>query len=506
MKFYIFIFLIIKDGLKSLSNNSNVATNAATNAITTAVSLSENKNKKTNSTGGIKFSESKKTQNQQHKNSSYTSTASKEEDYSHSTSYEDSHSDYDSSLKKKKSPPLLSAASSRINFTSSKKVKSHSIITKEPKSTPSANLNDNAQQQTTLLPRPETLAVISHEVFNEKLVSSLSRQPSPVSQSKKIEETMPAPVPPPEPVPPSPPFVQAEEKAQNEVATKEATIPFIDEEFDELSYVLHRRQFGDKENKVPIKEETIFIKSSLRNSFMQKFATPLRRSFTRKTSLKSISKHDSSNNNTNINNLKFKLEIVSNEKRAQQIEASKINNDSTTTATVAAAAAAAPNAMNNQSITLLKSNIIPVPNSSSLTNSSSSQTPKISNNNPVLEKQASRQMSNPPPLPAPTQSFTNNVNNYKNKGKSENRARKALRTISFILGAFIFCFAPWHVVVIVNSFCTNCWQSTIYHHFYYSCYFLCYMNSPINPFMYALANQQFSKTFFRILKGDLRRL
>jgi len=350
--------------------------------------------------------------------------------------------------------------------------------------------------------------VISHEVFSEKLVSSLSRQPSPVSQSIKIEETIPPP--PPEPAPPSPPSVQAEEKTQNEVATKEATIPFIDEEFDELSYVLHRRQFGDKENKVPIKEETIFIKSSLRNSFMQKFATPLRRSFTRKASQKSISKNDSSNNNTNtntnINNLKFKLEIVSNEKRAQQIETSKINNESTTTT----APEAAPNAVNNQSITLLKSNIIPVPNSSSLANSSSSQTPKISNNNnntnnnPVLEKQASRQMSNPPP--PQTHSFTNNVNNYKNKGKSENRARKALRTISFILGAFIFCFAPWHVVVIVNSFCTNCWQSTIYHHFYYSCYFLCYMNSPINPFMYALANQQFSKTFFRILKGDLRRL
>lgn len=90
--------------------------------------------------------------------------------------------------------------------------------------------------------------------------------------------------------------------------------------------------------------------------------------------------------------------------------------------------------------------------------------------------------------------------------RHENRARKALRTITFILGAFIFCFAPWHVVTIFNPFCPECFESAAYHHFFYSCYFLCYLNSPINPFMYALANQQFKKTFTRILKGDFRRV
>ncbi|XP_074604776.1 muscarinic acetylcholine receptor gar-2-like [Brevipalpus obovatus] len=89
------------------------------------------------------------------------------------------------------------------------------------------------------------------------------------------------------------------------------------------------------------------------------------------------------------------------------------------------------------------------------------------------------------------------------KSKSENRARKALRTISFILGAFVICWTPYHI----NSLIEGIWKGWVneHHHLFYFTYFLCYINSPVNPFCYAMANQHYKKAFFRILKGDFHR-
>ena len=87
----------------------------------------------------------------------------------------------------------------------------------------------------------------------------------------------------------------------------------------------------------------------------------------------------------------------------------------------------------------------------------------------------------------------------KDKQKTENRAKKALRTISFILGAFVTCWTPYHIIAIVASFCPSC----INIHLYMVSYFLCYLNSPVNPFCYAAANQQFKNAFKRIMTGDL---
>ncbi|KAL5962674.1 Muscarinic acetylcholine receptor gar-2 [Taenia solium] len=96
------------------------------------------------------------------------------------------------------------------------------------------------------------------------------------------------------------------------------------------------------------------------------------------------------------------------------------------------------------------------------------------------------------------------------KGKVERRkrrrARKALRMISFILGAFVICWTPYHIIILIKGFCDIPSEnySCIDVHLYNFAYYMCYMNSPINPFCYAMANIAFKRAFLRILNGDFR--
>nr|CDS29647.1 Amine (Acetylcholine) G protein-coupled receptor [Hymenolepis microstoma] len=99
-----------------------------------------------------------------------------------------------------------------------------------------------------------------------------------------------------------------------------------------------------------------------------------------------------------------------------------------------------------------------------------------------------------------------NIENRKTERRKRRRARKALRMISLIMGAFIICWTPYHIIIIVKGFCDipSTGYSCIDVHLYNFAYFMCYMNSPLNPFCYAMANVAFKRAFLRILHGDFR--
>ena len=78
--------------------------------------------------------------------------------------------------------------------------------------------------------------------------------------------------------------------------------------------------------------------------------------------------------------------------------------------------------------------------------------------------------------------------------------RKAAKTLSAILLAFIVTWTPYSVLTVANAFlgkesADKYIPSVVWDFSYY----LCYINSTVNPVLYALCNAAFRRRYVRIL-------
>ncbi|XP_076666500.1 muscarinic Acetylcholine Receptor, A-type [Andrena cerasifolii] len=90
------------------------------------------------------------------------------------------------------------------------------------------------------------------------------------------------------------------------------------------------------------------------------------------------------------------------------------------------------------------------------------------------------------------------ANKKKQKIQEKKADGKAAKTLSAILLAFIITWTPYNILVLIKSFTDCSWYipQELWDFFYY----LCYINSTVNPMCYALCNTAFRRTYVRILK------
>ncbi|CAH1269555.1 HRH4 [Branchiostoma lanceolatum] len=75
------------------------------------------------------------------------------------------------------------------------------------------------------------------------------------------------------------------------------------------------------------------------------------------------------------------------------------------------------------------------------------------------------------------------------------REKKAARALAIIVTTFAICWAPYTITMLVRSLCRGCVSDTLFEW----AFWMLWLNSMLNPFLYAMCHMQFREAFKKLL-------
>ena len=85
--------------------------------------------------------------------------------------------------------------------------------------------------------------------------------------------------------------------------------------------------------------------------------------------------------------------------------------------------------------------------------------------------------------------------------RREERERRSFILLSYVIGSYLACWVPFHVVFDISAASPDSVPDVVYS----MTFWLTYLNSTLNPLLYAYSSPDFRKAFTKIIKCQLKR-